>query len=100
MGKAPVLGQETRASRVLGAKGVFAPPSDQPDAHGVATGHEPEAVVLDFVNPVRAGRRLVGGGRQARLNEADRQGTQRRQHRLKIVQLGRIASASISGVAR
>ena len=58
------------------------PAWDQPDAHGIAPGHQPEAVVLDFVNPVRAGRRLVGGGRQARLNEADRQGSQRRQHRL------------------
>jgi hypothetical protein len=44
---------------------VIAPAGDQPDAHGVAAGHEPEAVVLDLVNPVGAGRRLVGRGREA-----------------------------------
>ena len=38
---------------------------DQPDAHGVATGHEPEAVVLDLVNPVCARRRLAGRGWEA-----------------------------------
>ena len=42
---------------------------DQPDAHGVAPGHEPIAVMLDLVNPVGAGRGLVGGGWQARLYE-------------------------------
>ena len=41
---------------------VVAPAGDQPDAHGVATGHQPEDVVLDLVNPVGAGRGLVGGG--------------------------------------
>ena len=39
---------------------VVAPAGDQPDAHGVAPGHEPVAVVLDLVNPVGAGRGLVG----------------------------------------
>ena len=49
---------------------VVAPAGDQPDAHGVAPGHQPEAVVLDLVNPVGAGRGLVGGGREAGLDEA------------------------------
>ena len=39
---------------------VVALAGDQPDTHGVTTGHEPETVVLDFVNPVGAGRGLVG----------------------------------------
>ena len=42
----------------------------EPDAHRIAPGHEPEAVVLDLVNPRRAGRGFVGWGQQARLNEA------------------------------
>ena len=32
---------------------VVAPAGDQPDAHGIAPGHEPEAVVLDLVQPWR-----------------------------------------------
>jgi hypothetical protein len=43
---------------------------DQPDAHRVATGHEPVAVVLDLVNPVGAGRRLVGWRWEAGLDDA------------------------------
>ena len=49
---------------------VVTPTGDQPDAHGVATGHEPEAVVLDLVNPVGAGRKLLGWGGKAGLDEA------------------------------
>ena len=49
---------------------VVAPAGDQPDAHGVTSGHQPEAVVLDLVNPVRAGRGLVGGRWEARFDEA------------------------------
>ena len=48
---------------------VIAVASDKPDAHRVAPGHEPEAVVLDLVNPVRPSRRLWGGGKQAGLKE-------------------------------
>jgi ABC-type uncharacterized transport system substrate-binding protein len=33
----------------------------QPDAHGIAPGHQAVAVVLDLVNPVCARRQLVGG---------------------------------------
>ena len=36
---------------------VIAALGDEPDAHGVAAGHQPEAVVLDLVNPIGAGRR-------------------------------------------
>jgi hypothetical protein len=39
------------------------------DAHAVAPGREPETVVFDLVNPVEAGRWLVGGdGRQGSMN--------------------------------
>ena len=48
---------------------VIAALGDEPDAHGIAAGHQPEAVVLDLVNPVRPRRRLWGGGKQAGLNE-------------------------------
>ena len=61
---------------------VVAPAGDQPDAHGVAPGHEPEAVVLDLVNPVGAGRRLVGGGREAGFDEARPVGGQALTHTL------------------
>jgi hypothetical protein len=33
----------------------------QPYAHGIAPGHQAAAVVLNLVNPVRPGRRFVGG---------------------------------------
>ena len=36
----------------------------------VAPSHQPIAVVLDLVNPVRAGRGLVGGRWEARFDEA------------------------------
>ena len=36
---------------------------------GIVPDHEPVAIVLDFVNPVGAGRRLVGGGRKVGLDE-------------------------------
>jgi hypothetical protein len=55
--------------RVAGCP-VVAPAGDQPDAHRVPASHEPVAVVLDLVNPVGAGRGLVGWGWQAGLNEA------------------------------
>ena len=35
-----------------------------------APGHEPEAVVLDLVNPVGAGRGLAGWGWEAGFDEA------------------------------
>ena len=42
---------------------------EQPDADGISSRHKPVAVVLDFVQPVSAGRRTVGCRRQARLDE-------------------------------
>ena len=49
---------------------VVAAPGNQPDADGIASRHEPIAVVLDLVNPVGAGRGLVGWGWEAGFNEA------------------------------
>jgi hypothetical protein len=49
---------------------VVAPAGDQPDAHRIAPGHQPEAVVLDLLNPVGVERGLVGWGRQAGLKIA------------------------------
>ena len=46
----------------------------QHDAGGVAADHHAEAVVFDFVNPAGAGRRAVGGGRQAGRNETRNHG--------------------------
>jgi hypothetical protein len=39
-------------------------------------GDDAEAVVLDFVQPLAAGRQLVGLRRKARRDEASREGTQ------------------------
>jgi hypothetical protein len=44
----------------------------QADAHGIAPGHEPVAVVLDLVNPARSRRRLVGWRREAGFDGAGR----------------------------
>ena len=42
-----------------------------PDADGSAPGHEPIPIVLDFVNPIGAGRRAVGGeDRQGSIERA------------------------------
>ena len=49
---------------------IVAPTGDQPDAYRVPASHKPEAVVLDLVNPVRAGRGLVGWGWEAGFDEA------------------------------
>ena len=43
---------------------------EQPNANRIAARHQPVAVVLDLVNPVGAGRRSIGGGRKAGLDEA------------------------------
>jgi hypothetical protein len=48
---------------------IVAPAGDQPDAHGVAPGHEPEAIVLDLVNPVGAGRGLVARPRRGATHD-------------------------------
>jgi hypothetical protein len=54
----------------VAARPVVPPAGNQPDAHGVATGHKPKPIVLDLVNPVGAGRRLVGWGWEAGFDEA------------------------------
>jgi hypothetical protein len=43
--------------------------SEQPNADRVPARHQAITVVLDLVNPVRPGRRVLGGGGQARLDE-------------------------------
>ena len=43
---------------------VMAVTGEQPDADRIAPGHQAIAVVLDLVNPVRAGRGLSAVGRQ------------------------------------
>jgi hypothetical protein len=48
---------------------VVPPAGDEPNAHGVAPGHEPIAVMLDLVNPVGAARRLVGWGWETGFNK-------------------------------
>src|SRR6266852_2103902 len=52
------------------ARPVVAVAGEQADAGRVAAGHQPIAVVLDLVNPVRAARWSFGGGRKAGLVEA------------------------------
>ncbi len=52
------------------ARPVVAVAGEQADAGRVAAGHQPIAIVLDLVNPVRAARRSFGGGRKAGLDEA------------------------------
>ena len=46
---------------------VVAVAGEQPDADRIAAGHQPIAVVLDFVNPVRPSREV---GRQGRASKA------------------------------
>jgi hypothetical protein len=53
---------------------------EQPHASGITARHQPVAVMLDFVNPVRAGRRSVGCRWEAGFDEAGRQQTGTRQH--------------------
>jgi hypothetical protein len=52
--------------------------SEQPNADRVPARHQAITVVLDLVNPVRPGRRVLGGGGQARLDETS--GTRTLQH--------------------
>jgi hypothetical protein len=51
------------------ARPIVAIAGKQTDAHGIAPGHQPIAVVLDLMDPIGAGRGLVGGRRLARFNE-------------------------------
>ena len=55
--------------RRIALRPVIAALGDEPDAHGVASGHQPEAVVLDLVNPVEPdGGLSAGDGRQGSMN--------------------------------
>src|SRR5258708_1278203 len=47
----------------IGAGDPHEPSQPQSRPFGIAPDHEPVAVVLDFVNPVGAGRRRLVGGR-------------------------------------
>ena len=49
-----------RGKRKPGSE-IVAVAADKPDTACVAPGHDAEAVVLDLVNPVRPGRRSLGG---------------------------------------
>jgi hypothetical protein len=42
---------------------------EEAHAFAVAAHEQPVSVMLDFMDPLRAGRRLVGENRNARLNE-------------------------------
>ena len=46
---------------------VIAALGDEPDAHGIAAGHQPVAIVLDLMHPARPGWRLLTRGWQAGL---------------------------------
>ena len=48
---------------------IVAVSSEEPHPIAVAPRHDAEAVVLDFVNPIRSGRRPIGGAGKAGLNE-------------------------------
>jgi hypothetical protein len=50
----------------------MAAPAEHANTITLAPADEPEAVVLDFVHPLRSGRDHVGGRGKARLNEAGR----------------------------
>ena len=53
----------------VAARPVVPSAGDQPDAHRVAPGHEPVAVVLDLVDPIGARGRTVGRGWEAGLDK-------------------------------
>jgi hypothetical protein len=54
----------------IAGRPVVAPTGNQSDSDRIPPRHQAVAVVFDLVNPVGTGRRLWGGGGQARLNEA------------------------------
>jgi hypothetical protein len=60
-------GRLSTAVTIFGYRAVKSEPfaGGEPDAILVAPGEDAEAVVLDFVNPIRARRRLLGRARQA-----------------------------------
>ena len=54
---------------------VVARTAVEPHARTVLAGNDTEAVVLDFVQPLAAGRQLIGFGREARRDEPGGEGT-------------------------
>src|SRR5215472_1876911 len=54
---------------------VIARTAVEPHLRAVLAGNNPEAVVLDFVQPLAAGRQLIGFGWKARRDEPGREGT-------------------------
>jgi hypothetical protein len=73
----PSIRHSQRLDRVPDEREAIAPimavARQQPNASGVAARHEAKAVLLDLVQPARAARRLVGGCREAGLDEAGAQ---------------------------
>jgi hypothetical protein len=67
--------------RLAAAGKLVARPAVEPHPRAVLAGNDPEAVMLDFMQPDGAGGRPWGLGGQARRDEADRQRTRTRQHR-------------------
>jgi hypothetical protein len=55
-------------------------PAVEPHPCAFLAGDDPEAVVLDFMQPIRAGWRTRGACGEARCNEAGWQGTRSQQH--------------------
>jgi len=54
---------------------IVARPAVEPHALAALAGDHPEAVMLDLMQPILAGRRLRSGTGKARRDEAGRQGT-------------------------
>jgi hypothetical protein len=55
-------------------------PAVKPHTTSILPCDDPEAVVLDLVQPERAARRLWSGCRKARRDKARRQGTRKQRH--------------------
>jgi hypothetical protein len=62
-------GSNRRGGQREAASEIVALPGEKPHPIAVALGHDAEAVMLDFVKPIRPSRRLVRQTWQARLNE-------------------------------
>ena len=61
---APRQGRDSRDDQRKALGEVVAVAGDKPDTGSVAPCHEPEAIVLDLVNPVGPARRHFGRGRR------------------------------------
>src|SRR5215470_3131718 len=54
---------------------IIARTAVEPHLRASLAGNDAEAVILDFVQPLAAGRQLIGFGREARRDEPGREGT-------------------------